>query len=78
MRLVESQEMFYPVVVVINALCGEEGNMIYGGGSRLMQMSHGRGIFGDNTTEILHWMRDTKKVKRVERVKCMYGKILQH
>ena len=55
-----------------------EGNMYYGGGSRLMQMSHGRGIFGDNTTEILHWLRDTKKVKRAERVKCMYGKILQH
>ena len=55
-----------------------EGNMFYGGGSRLMQMSHGRGIFGDNTTEILHWMRDTKKIKRVERIKCMYGKILQH
>ncbi len=55
-----------------------EGNMHYGGGIWLIQDSHGRGVFGDNTTEVLRWMRDTKKVKRVERVKCMYGKILQH
>ena len=55
-----------------------EGNMFYGGGYFLVQESHERGILGDNTAEILQWLREIQKAKRTERPKFMYGKILQH
>ena len=45
-----------------------EGNMRYGS-IWLAQMSHGRGLFGDDTAEILQWTRKMKSMKLSERIR---------
>lgn len=49
-----------------------EANMT-GGSIWLIEMAHGHGAFGDNTAEILQWMRFMKKIPFHKRQRYMYG-----
>lgn len=40
-----------------------------------IQMSHGKGIFGEKTAEVLQWMKQMKKCKATERYKYEFGKM---
>ncbi len=51
-----------------------EGNLV-GGGIWLFQMAHGKGVFGENTEEILRWMKCMKKIRKKERSKYRFGEI---
>lgn len=46
---------------------------ITGGSIWLSEMSHGRGAFGENTAEILRWIRLMKKTPASERYKYAFG-----
>lgn len=46
---------------------------INGGGVWLFQMAHGRGAFGDETAEVLQWLRKVKKMNRKEREQHLFG-----
>lgn len=73
---------FFPQIGVINwdFTINEEGNPVLiemntrGGSIWLAQMAHGKGVFGDDTVEVLKWMSMMKKKKRTERKKYSYGK----
>lgn len=44
-----------------------------GGGIWVVQMAHGRGPFGENTAEILRWIRTMKKLSHSKRLECQFG-----
>ena len=44
-----------------------------GGGIWVVQMAHGCGPFGENTAEILRWLRMMKKARHSKRLKCQFG-----
>ena len=46
---------------------------INGGSVWLFQMAHGRGAFGDETAEVLQWLRKVKKMNRKEREQHLFG-----
>lgn len=41
----------------------------------LVEMAHGCGGFGENTEEVLEWMKKMRKVKKSDRKKYRFGKI---
>ncbi len=47
---------------------------IAGGSIWLCEIAHGRGAFGENTAEVLRWLRLMKKAKYADRVKYAFGK----
>ncbi len=49
-----------------------EGNLQFGG-TWALQMANGKSAFGDDTAEILRWVRDIKKVSPSDRVKHAFG-----
>lgn len=50
-----------------------EGNM-HGGSIWLIEMAHGKAVFGDDTAEILKWTRRMKKLPLSERKKATIGR----
>ncbi len=48
---------------------------LYGGSIWLPQLAHGRGVFGDRTTEILDWIRLLEAMPPEERLKHKFGKM---
>lgn len=46
-----------------------------GGGVWVIEMSHGTGPFGDNTEEVLRWMREMKRRKASQREEIAFGNI---
>ena len=54
-----------PVLIEINTL---------GGGIWLSEISHGRGPFGENTAEVLRWLRLMKHTKNSERPRYAFGR----
>lgn len=46
---------------------------INGGSVWLFQMAHGYGAFGEDTAEVLRWLRKVKKMGRKEREKHLFG-----
>lgn len=53
-----------PILIEVN---------INGGSAWLFQMAHGRGAFGDETAEVLQWLRKVKKMNRKEREQHLFG-----
>lgn len=53
-----------PILIEVN---------INGGSVWLFQMAHGRGAFGDETAEVLQWLRKVKKMNRKEREQHLFG-----
>lgn len=49
-----------------------EGNLQFGGAWAL-QMANGKSVFGDDTAEILRWVREIKKVSPSDRLKNAFG-----
>ena len=47
---------------------------IAGGSVWLCEIAHGRGAFGENTAEVLRWLRLMKKTNYADRVKYAFGK----
>lgn len=46
-----------------------------GGSIWFIQMAHGAGMFGDNTEEVLQWMREMKKRKSSQREEIAFGNL---
>ena len=51
-----------------------EGNMRLGG-IWVFQMAHGKGAFGDKTSEILEWVKIMKQSSPSDRKCMLFGKI---
>lgn len=54
-----------PVIIEMN---------LHGGSIALPQRVHGKGVFGDDTAEVLRWLALMKKTKPSERYKYAFGK----
>lgn len=50
-----------------------EANMAGGGSLWLPEMSHGKGVFGDNTEEVLRWLKIMRKTRKDKREHIYYG-----
>lgn len=46
---------------------------LHGGAVWVVEMAHGCGAFGDNTADVLQWMRKAKKMKHSERERIAFG-----
>ena len=58
-------EVREPVLIEVN---------INGGSIWLFEMAHVKGVFGEDTAEILQWMRKVKRLTPAQRVKHYFGK----
>ena len=58
-----------PILIEIN---------LRGGGCWPAQMSHGKGLFGDKTAEVLRWIRTMKKLPYSGRKLYQYGRMPPH
>lgn len=57
-----------PLLIEANINDGKRAGSIW-----LSEMPHGRGPFGDNTKEVLRWLRMMKKLSKKERYKYQFG-----